>query len=74
MELVNVTSLTDLKKGDTLIVNGGALKNEVIKVKKIKVSESDGVEVIYDLKLNKFFNLGMFLEGKSWVKELKILR
>jgi hypothetical protein len=74
MELVNVTEIDQIKQGDTLIITGDTLKNEPVKVQKVKVSESDGVEIIFDLKANRFFNLGMFLSGKSWVKELSIVK
>ena len=73
MELKKVTQLTDIKEGDTIVITGDTLKNEPVKVAKVKVSESDGVEVIFDLKKNRFFNLGMFLSGKSWVKECSVI-
>lgn len=73
MELKKVTQLTDIKEGDTIVITGDVLKNEPFKVAKVKVSESDGVEVIFDLKKNRFFNLGMFLSGKSWVKECSVI-
>lgn len=73
MELKKVTQITDIKEGDTVVITGDVLKNEPVKVLKVKVSELDGVEVIFDLKKNRFFNLGMFLSGKSWVKECSIL-
>lgn len=73
MELKKVTELTDIKEGDTILITGDVLKNEPVKVAKIKVSENDGVEVIFDLKKNRFFNLGMFLSGESWVKECSII-
>ena len=73
MELVKVTKAEDIKEGDTIIITGHVLKNEPVKIAKIKVSENDGVEVIFDLKKNKYFNLGMFLSGKSWVKECAVI-
>lgn len=73
MELIDVKTLTDIKKGDTLIISGGGFHNEAVKAQIVKVSKSDGTEIIFNKKLNKFFNLGMYLEGKSWVKELKKL-
>ena len=73
MELKDVKALTDIKEGDTIIITGDSLKNEAVKVKKVKVSVYDGTEIIFDLKKNLFFNLGMYLSGHSWVKELKII-
>ena len=40
----------------------------------LQVSDSDGEEIIYDLKRNKYFNVGMYLNGKSWVKDVRIVR
>lgn len=73
MELREVKTITDIKEGDTLIITGDTLKNEPVKAQVVKVSEQDGTEIIIDRKNNKFFNLGMYLEGKSWVKEVKII-
>jgi hypothetical protein len=73
MELKDVTTLTDIKQGDTIIITGDVLKNEPVKALKVKVTPQDGTEIIFDLKKNKFFNLGMYLEGKSWVKECKLV-
>ena len=74
MELVDVKEITDIKKGDTLIITGATLKNEPVKAQIVKVSENDGTEIIFDKKMNRFFNLGMYLKGSSWVKELKVVR
>lgn len=73
MELKDVKTLTDIKQGDTIIITGDILKNEPFKAQIVKVSETDGTEIIFDKKMNRFFNLGMYLEGKSWVKDCKIL-
>lgn len=74
MELVDVKTLTDIKQGDTIIITGDNLVNEAVKAVIVKVTEEDGTEIIFNKKLNKYFNLGMYLEGKSWVKEVKILK
>ena len=74
MNLVDVKELTDIKQGDTLIITGDTLKNEPVKAQIVKVSDNDGTEIIFDKKMNRFFNLGMYLQGKSWVKELKLIR
>lgn len=73
MELKEVKTITDIKQGDTLIVTGDTLKNEPVKAQIVKVTPNDGTEIIIDKKQNRFFNLGMYLEGKSWVKELKVV-
>jgi Cft2 family RNA processing exonuclease len=73
MELKEVKTITDIKQGDTLIVTSDTLKNEPVKAQIVKVSHNDGTEIIIDKKQNRFFNLGMYLEGKSWVKEVKVV-
>jgi hypothetical protein len=73
MELREVKTITDIKQGDTLIVTGDTLKHESVKAQIVKVTPNDGTEIIIDKKKNRFFNLGMYLEGKSWVKELKVI-
>lgn len=73
MNLKTVETLTDIKQGDTLIITGYTLKNEPVKAQIVKVSENDGTEIIFDKKMNRFFNLGMYLKGSSWVKELKVV-
>lgn len=73
MELKEVKTITDIKQGDTLIITGDTLKNEPVKAQIVKVSNNDGTEIIFDKKQNRFFNLGMYLEGKSWVKDVKIV-
>ncbi|NQY31340.1 MAG: hypothetical protein HRT69_17980 [Flavobacteriaceae bacterium] len=73
MNLEKVTKINQIKKGDTLIITGDTLKNEQIKAQIVKVS-ADGTEIIFNKRQNKFFNLGMFLSGNSWVKELSIVK
>lgn len=70
MKLQDIKTITDIKQGDTLIITGDTLKNEAVKAEIVKVS-NDGTEIIIDKKLNKFFNLEMYLEHRSWVKEVK---
>lgn len=72
MNLEKVTEIDQIKKGDTLIITGDTLKNESVKAQIVKVSK-DGTEIIFDKKMNRYFNLGMYLKGNSWVKELAIL-
>ncbi|MBK6903976.1 MAG: hypothetical protein IPH04_14550 [Saprospirales bacterium] len=74
MHLEKVTSLDSIKTGDTLIITGDTLKNKPVKVYAVKVSPADGTEIIISKQKNSFFNLGMYLEGKSWVKDVMILK
>ncbi|CAL2077590.1 conserved protein of unknown function [Tenacibaculum sp. 190524A02b] len=73
MKLEPVTQIDQINQGDTLIITGHTLKNEPVKAEIVKISR-DGTEIIFNKKRNKFFNLGMFLEGRSWVKELAIIK
>jgi len=74
MEAIKVEKLTDIKEGDTICITGDYLINEPFKVRKVKVSETDGTEVIFDMKDNRYFNVQMYLDGKSWVKDVVIIR
>ncbi len=73
MKLKEVVSLTDIKQGDDLIITGDVFKNKPMKAQIVKITEQDGTEVIIDKKMNSFFNLEMYLKGKSWVKEVKVI-
>jgi len=73
MNLEKVTKIDQIKKGDTLIISGAGLVNHSAKAEIVKVSE-DGTEIIFDKKENVYINLGMYLKGNSWVKELVILK
>lgn len=70
---INHKEILGFKEGDTLVITGNKLVNAPIKIEMIKVTSHDGIEIIFDKKKNSFFNLGMYLNGKSWVKEAKLL-
>jgi len=72
MELKKITKITDIEKGDTVIITGDIFIHEPFKVPMVKVS-NDGTEVILNKRKNQYFNLGMYLAGKSWVKDLAII-
>jgi hypothetical protein len=63
MRLTPVTQIDQIKEGDALVINDGhsliSAKAEIV-----KVSEQDGTEVIFKVKENAFFNVGMFLDGE----------
>lgn len=73
MKLKDVTTLKDINEGDTLIITGHRFKNKPVKAHIVKTTKTDGTEIIFNKKKNLFFNLGMYLEGKSWVTKVKIL-
>jgi len=73
MELQAVTTKEDIKKGDIVLIDDGS---EVISetVDLVYRTEQDGVEIIFNKKKNKYFNLGMYLKGESWVKDLMVVK
>lgn len=73
MKLEPLTKIDQINENDTLIITGHTLKNEPVTAEIVKVSK-DGTEIIFERKMNRYFNLGIFLEGKSWVKELAIIK
>lgn len=63
-----IEKLRQINKGDHLIIYA-ANGPEHIKVVKVKVSENDGEEVIYNLRKNFYFNVEMYLDGTGRVKD-----
>jgi hypothetical protein len=73
MKQTEIKSMTDIKKGDTLLIKGNFSdgdKIQLLKVATVKVSDKDGTEIILKKKGNVYFNLGMYLKGDSWVEEV----
>ena len=72
-----VPNLEAIKKGDRLLIAGRFATGEPIqlhKVADVKVSTTDGVEIILNRRKNIYFNLGMYLTGASWVKQVYIVK
>lgn len=75
IEFTRVTRLYEIKKGDNLILSPRGEPDIILTTaKQVKVSESDGVEVIFDLRKNKYFNVQMLIDGKSWIEEVLLLK
>lgn len=72
MQIEPLSRLDQIKQGDALLISDG---REVLAAtaKLIQISEHDGTEVIFDERRNKFFNVGMYLEGKSWAKDIRVV-
>jgi hypothetical protein len=70
--LKELESLGALEVGNVLILVDSYDEVELVQVKKVKVSKQDGEEVIFDLESNRYFNVGMYLEGNSWVRKVYI--
>jgi hypothetical protein len=73
MQIEPLLKINQVKEGDLLLISDGHEITQA-KAQRVKVSDYDGTEVIFNLEKNKFFNVGMYLEGKSWAKEVLIVR
>lgn len=65
--------IDQIETGDVLLIDDG-IGITPAKAQLVKVSEHDGTAVIFNLRKNKFFNVGMYLDGKSWAKDVRIVR
>ncbi len=73
MNIYNLTRIDQIKEGDILLIfDGKEILHETVNM--VKVSEQDGTEVIFNKSKNKFFNVGMYLDGKSWAKDIRVVR
>lgn len=73
MRLEPVTEIDQIKKNDTIVMTGLGLVNHPAKALEVLISSS-GTEIVFDRGKNLYINLGMYLEGKSWCKELAIIK
>lgn len=71
MNIEPLTKIDQIKNGDVLLIDDG-VEILLVKVQRVKVSEHDGTEVIFDLKRNKYFNVGRYLERTSWAKDVRV--
>ena len=68
-----VTSLNEIQEGDALLINNG-MRVEAATALKVKVTKEDGVEVIIDREKNRYFNVGWYLNGRSWAVDIRVAR
>ncbi len=73
MHIEPLVKIDQIETGDLLLIDDGIGITHA-KAQRVKVSEHDGTEVIFNLRKNKFFNVGMYLDGKSWAKDVRIVR
>lgn len=73
MQIEPLTRIDQIKQGDTLLISDGKEITAAVATQ-VKVTKEDGTEVIFDLRRNKFFNVGWYLEGRSWAKDVRIVR
>lgn len=74
MKIKDVKSITDIKVGDRLLICDTANEIQLAVVQYVKVSDQDGTEIIINKKRNRYFNLGLYLNGESWAKDVKIVQ
>jgi hypothetical protein len=73
MQIEPLTRTDQIRPGDTLLISDGKTITPAT-AHRVKVSDFDGTEVIFDVKRNKYFNVGMYLEGASWAKDVRVVR
>lgn len=73
MQIEQLTRTDQIRPGDVLLISDGKTITPATALR-VKVSDFDGTEVIFDVERNKFFNVGMYLEGASWAKDVCIVR
>lgn len=73
MQIEPLVKIDQVREGDLLLISDGRELTHA-KAQRVKVSEHDGTEVIFNLRKNKYFNVGMYLDGKSWAKDVRIVR
>ena len=73
MTIEPLRRIDQIQQGDLLLISDG---REVVNAKAmlVKVTAHDGVEVIYNRRKNLYFNVGMYLAGEYWVKDVRIVR
>jgi len=72
MKLEKVEALGQIKKGNVILIDDG-YSVQPHKACEVKISEQDGEEVIISKRRNKFFNVEMYLDGHSWVKDVRVV-
>jgi ribosomal protein L14E/L6E/L27E len=73
MQIEPLVKIDQVQEGDLLLISDGRELTHA-KAQRVKVSERDGTEVIFNLRKNKYFNVGMYLDGKSWAKDVRVVR
>lgn len=74
MRIEPLIAIDQIKQGDVLLIEDARGDITTARAKIVKVTEHDGTEVIFKVKQNKFFNVGMYLEGKSWAKKIVVVK
>jgi len=72
MKIAKITTAYVPKKGDLLLVQGPISRVQSFTVKEI-IGACDRKEIILDKRKNTYFNLSMYFEKTSWVKDCRIV-
>lgn len=73
IEIIPVTKIGQIKEGDALLIDDGQ-KIIAKTCEEIVIDPNNGPEIIVDTKKNHYFIEKVYLEGKSWAKDVKIAR
>lgn len=76
IEFQPVSNLGQLEAGQLILIEHNHDRKTVVSpavVQKVLNSGTKQEEVIIDMKWNSFFNVHMYLEGESWVKNVQII-
>jgi hypothetical protein len=78
MHLQPLTSAGQIKKGDTILIESkdGSIQAATAKRVINPGSTTEGMreEVVFNMRQNLYFITDLYLHGKSWAKEIRILR
>lgn len=74
MHLEPLTSGTKLEVGDIIIFDKGDGLRSSKKIKAITYEIDKPIDIILNLKKNRYFILNQYLHGTSWVKNAHVVR
>lgn len=76
IEFQPVSDLGQLEAGQLILIEHNHKGKTVVSpavVQKVIASGTNDEEVIIDMKSNSYFNMSMYLDGQSWVKNVQII-
>lgn len=74
IEMQAVTRVGQIKVGDTLVVENSRGVKFIAQARVICREGTDKEEICFTKKSNKYFIMELYLDGKSWVKNISILK
>lgn len=73
MQIEPLTRIDQIKPGDALLISDGERVISTTAKLVLDVGGSVGTEVVFNRKRNKYFNVGMYLSGRSWAKDVRVV-